>query len=364
MTIRYSYIGTVPEFGEYKKIDDISSQFNGVQTTFNAQVSGTNTNLNSTRQCIISVNGVLQEPDIAYTIGANPWELVFFEPPPTGSTFFGIIAGNRLDTIAVSDGAVTTQKLADNSVSSIKIQTDAITNAKVANGAIGTSELIDGSVTNIKIQDNAITLQKIQDNAVIGSKLADNSITFSKLISSVFATVSEIIAEATNKIVTATSLVSYLRDNNPNKICHIQHRLPAGTAGGSKNSNVWEDAPINTVLVDTIGGVSITANQFNLPAGTYDIEAISVVYSIEQHQLRLRNITDSTTLALGLSLYERSSIGVGGVNKLFGRFTISGTKTIALQHRSRFALAGEGWGTPHNGGEQEVYRDILIRKVA
>ena len=79
----------------YKIIDDISSGFNGSQTSFALQVSGATPVPFpiSTQQVMISVNGVVQEPDPSGSagfklLGSN---IVFSSAPANGHAFFGVI---------------------------------------------------------------------------------------------------------------------------------------------------------------------------------------------------------------------------------------------------------------------------------
>ena len=79
----------------YKIIDDISSGFNGSQTSFALQVSGESPVPFpiSTQQVMISVNGVVQEPDPSGSagfklLGSN---IVFSSAPANGHAFFGVI---------------------------------------------------------------------------------------------------------------------------------------------------------------------------------------------------------------------------------------------------------------------------------
>ena len=79
----------------YKIIDDISSGFNGSTTSFALQVNG-ETPVPfpiSTQQVMISVNGVVQEPDPSGSagfklLGSN---IVFSSAPANGHAFFGVI---------------------------------------------------------------------------------------------------------------------------------------------------------------------------------------------------------------------------------------------------------------------------------
>jgi len=82
-------------YQSYQIIDDISSSFNGVLTTFALQVGGVTPvpfPINP-QQCLISVNGVIQEPDPSGTSGFNlvGSNIEFSSPPTSGHSFFGVI---------------------------------------------------------------------------------------------------------------------------------------------------------------------------------------------------------------------------------------------------------------------------------
>ena len=90
------YIGNDLRANEdYKTIDDISGSFNGSATSFALQVGGSAPvpfpKFES--QCIISVGGVIQEPDPTGTTGFKftGTNIVFSSAPASGESFFGVI---------------------------------------------------------------------------------------------------------------------------------------------------------------------------------------------------------------------------------------------------------------------------------
>ena len=90
------YIGnTIRAADDYRLIDDISSGFNGNDKTFPLQVAGSAPVPfpNSPQQILISVNGVIQEPDPTGASGFNlvGTNIVFSSAPTNGHAFFGII---------------------------------------------------------------------------------------------------------------------------------------------------------------------------------------------------------------------------------------------------------------------------------
>jgi len=90
------YIGNnIRSADDYRLIDDISSGFNGSATTFALQVGGSSPVPfpKTPQQCLISVNGVIQEPDPTGNSGftLTGTNIVFSSAPTNGHSFFGII---------------------------------------------------------------------------------------------------------------------------------------------------------------------------------------------------------------------------------------------------------------------------------
>tara|TARA_Y100001937_G_scaffold63303_1_gene86840 strand:+ start:239 stop:931 length:693 start_codon:yes stop_codon:yes gene_type:complete len=80
---------------DYKTIDDISSSFNGSETSFALQVGGAAPVPfpKYETQLIISVGGVVQEPDSTGTTGfrLSGTNIVFSSAPSSGESFFGVL---------------------------------------------------------------------------------------------------------------------------------------------------------------------------------------------------------------------------------------------------------------------------------
>ena len=111
-----SYIGNEPTVGQWRKLTDISGSFNGVTTSFTTSVPpGTSdyyVTAGSANQLIISLNDVIQEPGVDYTVSTNT--ITFAVAPASGLSFFGILCGDALNIGVPSDGTVTTSKLTSN----------------------------------------------------------------------------------------------------------------------------------------------------------------------------------------------------------------------------------------------------------
>jgi len=184
-----AYIGASPAVGDYKRLDDISSQFNGVLTEFNLRNSGSTVTIGTDSQLLISLNGVIQEPGVAFTIGSSNDKILFTTAPDTGTPFFGIIYGSVYDTVEPADSSVSEVKIGTGAVTTSKLANSAVTESKIGTAAVTESKIGTAAVTNTKLADNSVTLQKIQDNSVTTAKIANGAINTAKLDTTVYNTI-------------------------------------------------------------------------------------------------------------------------------------------------------------------------------
>ncbi len=119
-----NYIGNAPVSGEFKHLDSIASQFNGSTTTFSLLFNGVSQSVGDASQLIVSLNGVVQEPLTAYTLGTGGSTAIFSSAPASGSTCFIVKLGGVGGTTTPSDNSVTTAKIAPGAVTSAKLDTN------------------------------------------------------------------------------------------------------------------------------------------------------------------------------------------------------------------------------------------------
>jgi len=98
------YIGRELTAGNYLKLDDISSQFNGSTTTFNLTSGGQAFFPGSAFSILVSIGGVIQEPNSSYEI--NNSQIVFAQAPLATDNFFCIALGVALGVGVPADGSV------------------------------------------------------------------------------------------------------------------------------------------------------------------------------------------------------------------------------------------------------------------
>lgn len=146
------------------------------------------------------------------------------------------------------------------------------------------------------------------------------------------------------------------------QLYHLQEQQPQGTHGGSPNAAAWTKRALNTALTNEISGASVSSSVISLPAGTYFLDALSIIRQDTGAKLRLRNTTAGTSLLVGLNVYDGNLQSTA--MPLRGRFTLAGTSNLELQYWAVAALATSGFGAALSSGELEVYTDAMIWKIA
>ena len=91
-----SYIGQRPVVGRYIKLDQISSGFNGSETSFSMTAGSQAVFPGTARNLLLSLGGVIQEPDTNFTISGST--LTFTTAPVANTTFFAVIFGDMQST--------------------------------------------------------------------------------------------------------------------------------------------------------------------------------------------------------------------------------------------------------------------------
>jgi hypothetical protein len=100
-----AYIGQQPVVGRYIKIDQISGGFNGTASGFTLAAGGQGVLPGTARNLMLSLGGVIQEPETDFTISGSG--LTFTTPPVSGTTFFAVVFGDMQAVGTPSDNTVT-----------------------------------------------------------------------------------------------------------------------------------------------------------------------------------------------------------------------------------------------------------------
>lgn len=149
------------------------------------------------------------------------------------------------------------------------------------------------------------------------------------------------------------------------QLLHAREEQTSGVASSTLlTAATWTTMVLNILKTNEISGASLGSNTLSLPAGTYWIESyasFSLANGSGGVRLRLYNVTDAAVLADGLNMSCDSTLNAQPKNpSIHQRFTLAGTKTVALQGYSNTSLGG---GPAMTIGT-EVYSDLMIWKIA
>jgi hypothetical protein len=127
-----AYIGNQPSFGKFSKLDNIQAGFNSVTVSFTLQVGAVNTSPGTAQNVFISLNGVWQEPGVAYTVSGST--ITFDVAPAFGTDFFGVQLGSVGVLNEPADLSVTSAKLSNTAIPVLKGGTGVTTITGIVKG--------------------------------------------------------------------------------------------------------------------------------------------------------------------------------------------------------------------------------------
>lgn len=116
-----AYIGQTPQVGNFVKIDDISSQFDGNTNQFTTEVSNIPYTVSNKYASLVVANGNVLQPEVDYNFQNAT---ITFATAPTSAWLnkFWIIAyGDVLDTGIPSDGVVNNDKITNGTLQYAKL---------------------------------------------------------------------------------------------------------------------------------------------------------------------------------------------------------------------------------------------------
>ena len=180
-----AYIGRSPSYGAFEK------------QVLTADSSTTSFSLNytvgSTSSILVSVAGVVQEPEVAYNLTSGGTSIVFSGAPTSGDTVFVIYLGIATDVGTINSGALTSlTELAtradsndlffvyDTSATTLKkIQTSNIVKASVTRSATGDGSTTGFTVTSGTSVDNVLVfLNGVAQKPTTDYTISSTTLTF------------------------------------------------------------------------------------------------------------------------------------------------------------------------------------------
>jgi len=297
----------VQSVGEYfiipaAELADFASGSASVETISNAP--------SNAEQIILSINGVIQEPNAGTAVPTDGFSLngdviQLAATPPASSDVWGVIIGS---TVNINEPSA-------NSVSTVKIQDDAVTYAKMQDIATGNrvlgrataGEIQEVQVATDMIADDAVTYAKMQNlanaNRVLGAaaagEIGETQVQSAMIIDDVAlggnpTTTTQTAGNNTTRIATtafvttAVGNVEVVNDTTPQ-------------LGGNLDVNG------NQIVSASNGDISIQPN------GTGTVE-------VKRASSALNTLTDAATIAVDLSLANNHTVTLGG-NRTLGNPT-------------------------------------------
>ena len=103
------YIGRQLTQGNFIKLDDLHSQFDGTKTTFNLTTGGNSYTPGSANALLVSLGGVIQEVGTSFTVTND--QITFSNPPTADAQIFIIALGNSVTIGTPADATINAEKL-------------------------------------------------------------------------------------------------------------------------------------------------------------------------------------------------------------------------------------------------------------
>ena len=285
-----------------QKLDDISSSFNGVLTTFDLKVDNSIVKPAGAESVQIVLAGVLQEPQTAYTIHSTNGTITFDAAPANGTEFFGVIF-SRLPITDFGDGTVT----------NVKVSANAGIDGTKINPNFGTQ-----SITGVT------TTQDATDNT---TKLASTAF--------VQTAISNLVDSSPEALNTLNELAAALGDD--------------ASFSTTITTSIATKAPLaSPTFTGTVSGVSYD-DLDNLPTGAELTTAIASTDFTESVQdIVGAMVTGNTETGITVDYVEGNQDGVGKLNFTASSST-STSQTFVDNAKAIFGTNNDGLEIYHDG---------------
>ncbi|HBU99084.1 hypothetical protein [Thalassospira lucentensis] len=155
---------------------------------------------------------------------------------------------------------------------------------------------------------------------------------------------------------------------NQDQFLHMRHIANDGVGGGVAVAGSRQTRTLNSNMLNTIPGSMFdpVANTFSLPAGRYIVDGWQTFAYVAKARIYLESTEgDAVSLIGGAAVYHNESLYASSCIPL-GSQVITLSQPTTFEFRYRVALGGDATnqGYPMSFGEQEVYADLVVRKLA
>lgn len=152
--------------------------------------------------------------------------------------------------------------------------------------------------------------------------------------------------------------------NYINSYTILRDEKSAGANAGAFTAGAWQTRVLNTKVGDNLNSVTLntSTNTFTLIPGTYIIRASAPAHAVNSHQIRLQDITNSSTIEQGTSEWSDNGNGVNARSFLSTILSIASSTAFQIQHRCSVSKTINGLG-PAANFTTEVYTEVEIWRV-
>lgn len=174
-----------------------------------------------------------------------------------------VVVGGTILAGDISDGAITTAKLA----------ALAVTAAKLADGSVESDKIVSAAITNIKIADAAVDTDKLSDLSVQASKLAGNSVTSAKIANAAVGNAAIANLAVTNSKIANLAVTGAKIDNAT--------IVAANIANAAIGNAAIANLAVSTIKIED-NAVSIPSSTFidsSAALGGSELQYMSVTYT-------------------------------------------------------------------------------------
>ena len=315
-----------------KKIDSIASAFNGAQTVFSLVSGGAAVYPASSHNLVVSINGVLQEPDVAYTINAST--VTFTAAPATNATFFSVVNGEPNDLLLTP--SVTTLTVG-------------------ANVSMNTTTLLVGNSTaNTRMTSTAFTVgANVSMNAtavLIGNSTVNTVMT---------ATTLSIGNNTVNTVITATGLtIANTHGSSSNTTNLLENRGGQLFFGGRRVDLVNEYAAAAVYGYAMGGETGVTVATTDRITFSTSVTAASTVSNLSQSRGYMTGLSDCAVYGYVMAGWQTAATYVATTDRITFSTSVTAASTVSNLSVARYGAACVSDGSVYGyamGGNSGAY---------
>ena len=271
-----SYIGRGLETGSMRQLDDLSSGFDGSDTTHTMQINSVDVDqsvVGDVNQLILSLGGVIQKPGTDFTVSGST--LTFTTAPAANTSFFCVVIGGGGGFATPGDQTVVSTKM---SVSSLWSDSDASNSIWVGSNPASTVSTAQYNTAYGLTALDAITTG--DDNVALGFNAAGALTTGGNNIAIGSNAMYEGAVTGSYNVAIGGSALRKLTDG-PSNVAIGVNSLEALTTGdrniavGMSSSTGYDTENDNLAIGHSALAGSVAGGEYNVAIGNYSLDALT-----------------------------------------------------------------------------------------